>query len=121
MRFGRPLVLRVARTPLVPEKLAELERLFAGPVQVDVTAASDAMTIFEQAREPDIDALVIDMATASLVASFCSFDHNIPVLRPIRKPQRDHRGEMYDRFIGYGRLMPNGSVEPLGEGVLARS
>ena len=110
------LILRLGPGEVRPERKRELERLFAGPVQVRSTAIRDPDTLTALAQGTDV--VIVDAVPRPLQPPIIAALGGALLLRPIWETTRTRRGEPQPTFRGYGRLEPDGTVSPLADGAM---
>ncbi len=112
-------VLRVAPVPLRPDRLSDLERIFATSVSVSEMATTDPAVLSEAAKSLAVDAIVLDVVRPAPLRRLVDALGAHQLLRPTWAETRTSRGELQPRFAGYGLIEGDGTLRPVADGELA--
>jgi hypothetical protein len=118
-RLRRPArVVRVAPLDIRRDRLQDLQRIFAGHVEVIETSSTDPAVVHDAALSIAADAVVIDVASPLQLAALVGGLRSHVLLRPTFGQLRTSRGELQPVFAGYARLAADGSWTRLDDGAL---
>jgi hypothetical protein len=112
-------VLRIAPDPLRPDRLAELERLFATTVLATDTVTTDPAALLHAGRTLAADAIVLDVVAPTAIARLIDTLAAHHLLRPTWIEARTSRGENQPRFAGGALVERDGTLRTLADGELA--
>ncbi len=91
-------VLRVAPVPLRPDRMSDLERIFATTVVVTDTTTTAPAALLEAGRFLAVDAFVLDVVPPTAMPQLIDALSAHRILRPISIETRTSRGEFQPRF-----------------------
>lgn len=104
--------------PIRADRVAELRRVFGGVVEVTETSVTTPSHVEAAVRSIEADAVILDVVEPAALRALHDALGAHTVLRPIVNLVRTSRGEQQPVFTGYGRVRPDGEIEPLVDGVL---